>query len=242
MGPRPDALKAAIDEAWRVFDVPAPATTGVCQQCCMDPAIEADFLKRKARDLPVEYVQDWYSAAYDETIRHDQVAWFLPRVMEMLADAEEIAVVGHEVVFQRLPFAGFPDSWPSMEVETIHAFAEAFLAAQPTGAIRPLPEGLDGCLCMFGEGGLPLQPLLAQLEALDDTALVDVLHRDWVKPYGRSIPGSPFWTDGPARNRVWDWYTSDAMLHRLTQAMLAGSEKAVDLYDLIVAARADDAL
>ena len=37
MGPRPDALTAAIEQAWRVFDIPASSATGVCIQCCMDP-------------------------------------------------------------------------------------------------------------------------------------------------------------------------------------------------------------
>ncbi|MBA3909579.1 MAG: hypothetical protein C0524_06750 [Rhodobacter sp.] len=112
MGTRPDALKAAIDEAWRVFDIPAPATTGVCVNCCMDPEIEADFLKRKARDLPLEYVRDWYFAAFTDAISHSHVAWFLPRVMELLADGHEFAPAGDEVAFMRLPLTGFPDRWP----------------------------------------------------------------------------------------------------------------------------------
>lgn len=242
MGPWPDALRVAIDDAWRVFDIPAPATTGVCIQCCMDPAIEADFLNVPARRLSPAFIRDWYDAAYGDQIEQDHVAWFLPRVLELLAAGETVAIVGNEVVFQRLPVTGFPDRWPQAQAAAVQAFAKAFLAAQVSGEIAPIPEGLDGCLCMFGEGGIDLAPLLGVLDSLDDMALVALLHRDWIKPFGRSIPGSPFWTGGPARNRVWDWYTSDAMLDRLTRAMLAGSEPAVDLYDLIVDARSDTAV
>jgi hypothetical protein len=241
VGPRPDALKAAIDQAWRVFDIPAPATTGVCENCCMDPEIEANILKVPARELPLDYVRDWYNGGYDDTIQHDHVAWFLPQVLEFLASGQEVALVGSETVFTRLPEAGYPQRWAKDEVACLQHFAETFLAAQLSGQIKELEEGLDGCLCMFGEGGFDLAPLLAMLDAMEDASLIDLLHRNWVKPYGRDIAGSPFWTDGPARNMVWDWYTSDAMLDRLTRAMLAGSEKAVDLYDLIVAARSDDA-
>ena len=205
----------------------------------MDPEIEADFLKVPAHQLSPDYIRDWYAAAYDDRIGHDHVAWFLPRVMELLASGETIAIVGNEVVFQRLPFAGFPDLWPKPQAAAVQAFAKAFLAAQISGDMAPIPEGLDGCLCMFGEGGIDLAPLLGLLDSLDDAALVALLHRDWIKPFGRSIPGSPFWTDGPTRNRVWDWYKSDAMLDRLTRAMLAGNEAAVDLYDLIVDARSN---
>ncbi|MFM7444285.1 MAG: hypothetical protein ACKO2N_10310, partial [Tabrizicola sp.] len=112
MGARTDALNAAIDEAWRVFDMPAPATTGVCEHCCMDPKIEADFLRQKARDLPLAYVRDWYFVAFTDDINHTHVAWFLPRVLELLADGKEVASVGDEVAFQRLPRTGFPDRWP----------------------------------------------------------------------------------------------------------------------------------
>ncbi len=62
----------------------------------MDPAIEADFLKRAARDLPDAYVRDWFFAAYDSGITHAHVAWFLPRVLEMLAAGKDVAIVGNE--------------------------------------------------------------------------------------------------------------------------------------------------
>ncbi|MBL9047607.1 MAG: hypothetical protein JNK34_09925 [Tabrizicola sp.] len=237
MGPRADALNAAIAEAWRVFDIPAPATTGVCEHCCMDPQIEADFLTRKARELPPEYVRDWYFAAFDDEIGHDHVAWLLPRVMELLAKGETVAVVGNEVVFQRLPLTDYPGLWPKEEVAAVQGFAEAFFAAQLGAELPPLPEGLDGCLCMFGEGGIDLQPLLRQLEALSDDALIALLHKDWVLPYGRCIAGSAFWHDGPARNLVWDWYTSKNLLDRLGNNARAGDRKAVDLCDLILAAQ-----
>ncbi len=239
MGSGPDALRAAIDEAWRVFDIPAPATTGVCVGCCMDPEIEADFLKRPARDLPAVYVQEWYKGGYHVNISHDHVAWFLPRVMELLAEGTDVVLVGQEATLSRLPLAGFPHRWRSDEVALVQRFAKAFFAALLADEIPNADPDIDSWLCMFGIGGVDVGPLLAQMDVLSDSPLIDILHRGWVYPDAREIPADPFWEPGTARQQVWEWYTSDALLARMGRAARAGSEKALDLYDLIVASQAN---
>jgi hypothetical protein len=237
VGSRPHALSAAIDVAWRVFDMPAPPTTGVCERCCMDPQIEADFLKRSPRELPAPYVRDWYAAACDGSLLHDHVAWFLPRVMELLADGDDVAPFGRQVALNRLPLAGYPTRWRADEVDAVEAFAQALFAAVLNGDLPVRDDTLDSWLCLFGAGGVAVRPLLAQLEALPVDRLAALLHRDWLGGTRRAICVDGFWGDSPAKAQVWDWYTSDAMLDRLTEAMLAGNEQAVDLYDLILDAR-----
>lgn len=242
MGAWPDALKAAIDEAWRVFDIPAPATTGVCQHCCMDPKIEADFLNRTARDLPLDYVRDWYFAAFADDISHNHVAWFLPRVMELLADGQEFAHAGDEVAFQRLPRTGFPDRWPERQVAAVNRFALAYLEMK-LATDTPLGWGeLDHLLCMFGEGGIDIAPLLDRLDALSDDDLASLLHRTWVYEHSGSIPFDAFWSREPARTMAWNWYTSAALMERMERAALSGNEKALDVHSVIATARANDGL
>jgi hypothetical protein len=242
VGPRPDALKAAIDEAWRVFDIPAPATTGACEHCCMDPTIEADFLKRPARELPLDYVRDWYFAAFTDAISHNHIAWFLARVMELLADGREIASVGDEVAFQRLPLTGFPDLWPERQVASINRFALAFLEMKLT-ANPPLGWGqLDYLLCMFGEGGIGIGPLLRRLDALSDDDLAALLHRTWIYAHAGSIPFDAFWSREPAKSLAWSWYTSVSLMQRMERATMAGNEKALEVHSVIATARAIDGL
>lgn len=242
MGARPDALRAAIDQAWRVFDLPAPTDVGVCRDCCMDPQIEAHFLKLPARDLPSAYIRDWYSAAYDGSIRHAHVAWFLPRVMEMLADGESVAAVGDEVAFARLPLTGFPEQWPDRQVAALNRFALAFLEMK-LAASPPLGLGeLDRLLCMFGEGGLDIAPLLRRLEALGDEDLAGLLHRCWFHLHSGRIGLNAFWSREPGKTMAWSWYTSPAPLNRMEQAALAGNETALEVYDLIATVRAADGL
>lgn len=242
MGPRPDALTTAIEEAWRVFDIPAPATTGVCEHCCMDPKIEADFLKRPARDLPSAYVRDWYSAAFADAISHNHVAWFLPRVMELLADGADVASVGNEVAFSRLPRTGFPDRWPERQVAAINRFALAYLEMK-LAANPPLGWGeLDYLLCMFGEGGIDIGPLLRRLDALSDDDLAALLHRTWIYGQAGSIPFDAFWSREPAKSLAWGWYTSASLMQRMERAALAGSEPALEVHTVIATARANDGL
>lgn len=239
MGPWPDALTAAIDEAWRVFDIPAPSTTGVCEHCCMDPRIEADFLQRPARELPLDYVRDWYFAAFAEDISHSHVAWFLPRVMELLAEGKEVAAVGHEVVLQRLPMTGFPERWPARQVDAVNRFALALFESKLMSPDTKGLQDLDSWLCMFGEGGLDIDPMLRRLEGLPDNDLVEILYRTWDVAWRGTLRFDAFWSREPARSTAWNWYTSDALLERMERAAMAGNERALDVHSVIVAARAN---
>lgn len=208
----------------------------------MDPKIEEDFLKRPARELPADYVRDWYSAAFADDIGHNHVAWFLPRVMEMLCDGQDVASVGNEVAFSRLPRTGFPDRWPERQVAAIDRFALAYLEMK-LASDPPLGWGeLDLVLCMFGEGGIDIAPLLDRLDALSDDALADLLHRTWFYGQSGSIPFDAFWSRDPARSMAWNWYTSAGLLERMERAAMAGDEKALDVHAVIATARANDGL
>jgi hypothetical protein len=242
VGPRPDALKAAIDEAWRVFDIPAPSDLGVCTGCCMDPALAKEMQQTPARALSEQHVLEWYSAAFDPAPTHAQVAWLLPRVLEMLADRKEVAHVGDEVAFARLPSVGFPDRWPARQVEAINRFALAYLDMKLTKD-PPLGWGeLDRLLCMFGQGGIDLAPLLRRIEAMPDVDLAQLLHRSWFHFHSGNIGFDAFWEREPGKSLAWNWYTSEALMDRMERAALAGSEAALDVHALIASTRANDGL
>ena len=223
MGAGRDALNGAVARAWQVLDLPVPATTGVCVNCCLDPQIEADFLNHSARDLPAAYVRDWYFAAYSPDLRFAQMGWLLPRVMQMLAEGEEVTNLGLEVVLARLPLAGFPDAWPRDAVQAVRDFAHAYLV---TACAEEGTEPLDEVLCMIGESGLPIGDFLADLDRLADDTLADMLHRSWVVDWGGKIPLSPFWSTDTSRAAVWGWYTSPELYKRMMRAAENGNAQA----------------
>jgi hypothetical protein len=203
VGPRPDALKAAIDEAWRVFDIPAPMDLGVCTDCCMDPRLAAEMQATPARALSETHVREWYGAAFASDPTYAQVAWFLPRVLEMLSDGKDVAHVGDEVVFARLPPTGFPDRWPERQVAVLNRFALAYLEMRLVSE-QPLDWGeLDRLLCMFGQGGFDMGPLLGRLDTLSDRDLAAILHESWYYLESGTIPVDAFWSREPAKSQVW---------------------------------------
>jgi hypothetical protein len=242
VGPRSDALRAAIDEAWRVFDIPAPQDLGVCTGCCMDPALAAEMQATPARELSERHVLEWYGAAFTSDPTFGQVTWFLPRVLEMLADGKEVAHVGEEVAFARLPLTGFPGRWPERQVAAINCFALAHLDMKLV-ADPPLDWGeLDRMLCMFGQGGIDMGPLLARLDALPDRDLAAILHQSWYYFKSGSIPVNAFWSRQPAKSQVWGWYTSKALMERMARAAMDGDELALEIHALIATVRANDGL
>lgn len=199
----------------------------------MDPAIEADFLNHPARDLPAAYVHDWYFAAFAADLGYSQMGWILPRVLQLLADGEEVTNLGLEVVLARLPVAGFPDGWPPEAVEVVSRFAHAWIATR----IEEGTTEIDAHLCMIGESGLPIGPLLADVAALADAELAALLHRSWVKGRAGSIGFSAFWSQEPARSEVWAWYTSTGLEARMRRAGETGDPKAAAVAEVIPRAR-----
>lgn len=233
MAAQPDRLDEVIADAWRVFDLPKPATTGVCVNCCMDPGIEADFLNHPARDLPLSYIRDWFFAAFTDDLGFAQMGWLLPRILELLAAGEEVVYTGNEVALARLPRTGFPENWPAPAVAIVNRFARGFLSLR----IAEQSRDLDMWLCMFGEGGVEMPPLLALLDELDDAALADLLHANWFEGSWSGIPFDAFWSREPARSQVWAWYTSAELDDRMARAGLAGNAKALQVSDLIARSR-----
>lgn len=236
MGTGIDALRAAIDGAWLAFKMPAPDQLGLCTECCISPA-EADRIRATpARNLTTQQIRAWYGSAFASDPTHAQVVWLLPRVFELLAEGAEVAAVGNEVAFQRLARTGFPDRWPERQVAAVNAFALAYLSAQIASVNALADGGLDRLLCMFGEGGIDLIPLLSHLNALPDDVLVSLLHKAWFHHGFGTIPQNHFWSKEPGISLVRHWYRSDALLLRMEQAAMNGSELALDLYTLLLGA------
>ncbi|MSU88120.1 hypothetical protein GE300_00645 [Rhodobacteraceae bacterium 2CG4] len=213
-----DTLARLIAAAYAQFDRPPPPTTGVCRGCCMDPAIEADFLNHAARDLPLAYIEDWYFAAHAADLGRAHMAWLLPRILDLLAFAPGFGRQGLEVTLNRLPPAGFPDHWPAADVALVADCCLAIFSRR----LRAPGACLDEWLCCFGEGGLDIAPFLAHLDALPDARLAALLARDWPPDPDAAIPFSAFWARQPAKDRVWEWYTSRRLRDRLAGVALAG--------------------
>jgi hypothetical protein len=206
-------LAEVVRRAYRVFERPKPATLGVCRGCCMDPEIEADFLNHAPRDLPEDYVRDWFFAAFADDFGKPHIAWLLPRILEIVAAGGEVASVGEEAAFGRIGQTGYPDGWTAAEQAVVQDFFEALLKRVLEDPARAA-YSLDDLLCMTGEAGADVAPLIARVEALDDAKLVELLWSDIFWSHGK-IPVNAFWSHSPQKEQVWEWETSQHLADRL---------------------------
>lgn len=222
-----------IADAYRVFAGPTPTDTDVCIGCCMEPEIERDFFTPPIDSLPLAYLNDWYFAAYRGSgISKSIWIYLLPRIFEVLAVGQEPSHTGIEVTLDRFP-TGTPSPWTDAQWQVIDRFQRAFLARE----IAEGTESLDAVLCMFANGGWPLDDLFAQLRATPDATLVERLSRAWCNgtPY---IWLTAFWPKA-VEQQVLAHYTSPAMSDRFETIIMSDTtapdimEQALVLFDLI---------
>ena len=202
-----------IEEAYRVFTYPKPKSTEVCENCCMDASIEADFFNPPIRQLPLSYVRDWYFAAYQPPgIAKETWAYLLPRILEILAVDEEVTSVGIEVSLSRFE-TGNPERWSADEWNVIDNFQRAFLKHR----IQPSDDYLDDVVCMFGLAGWEVDDLIRQVSSAPDEDLARRFWNDWcrnVVPGREAVWITAFW-EGEGRSTAYNFYTSRNLHDRM---------------------------
>lgn len=224
-------LFAIIEQAYRVFNYPKPTSTEVCQNCCMDRKTEAAFFKPSIRELPLEYVQDWYFASPDPETGVAKATWayLLPRLLEILAAGEQPSQTSLEVTLSRFE-TGNPLHWSSKEWAVLDSFQREFLKHR----LVTSEEHIDDVICMFRLGGWSLDDLCAQLEVVPSEKLAARLWNDWCAfcvPGRESIWLTAFW-EGVDSTTMYKFYTSDRLYAKMEA--LALSESA----DPVIAAKA----
>jgi len=203
-----------ISEAYRVFARYKPKSLEVCEGCCMDADIEADFFNPQIDELPLHYLQDWYFAAYDpKGVAKSTWGYLLPRILEILALGEDVSNVALEISLNRFE-TGNRDNWTSEEWQILDEFQRHFLLREIESTTV---NYLDDTICMFRLAGWPLEDLLDQVVSNSDVILAQRFWNDWcngVVPGRESIWITAFW-DSPDKTTVFDFYTSTALYTRM---------------------------
>lgn len=218
MGAGREPLAALVAEGYRRFVADRPDATGVCRGCCMDPEIEARILDWPQDAIPKTDIADWYFAASENPFPRSVARWFLPRVLELLAEGEDVASVGNEVALRRLADAGFPEKWPEDDAAFLTRFgatlAEAVARAQGQSDEPVGRAGLQETVCMLALGGVDVAPAIAALDALPTGLLARALAEDWAWPRTGYFVDA-FWEEGAAKDMVFGWLTGEALLERM---------------------------
>ena len=213
-----DPLFDIIEDAYRVFAYPKPKSIEVCEGCCMDAAVEADFFNPPIRELPLSYVQDWYFAAYQPSgIAKETWAYLLPRILEILAAGQEVSSIGIEVSLSRFQ-TGNPEHWSAREWDVIDRFQRGFLKQK----IGPDEDYLDDVVCMFALAGWAVEDLVKQVSTAPDAALARRFWNDWcryVVPGREDVWITAFW-EGHGRSTAYNFYTSPDLHDRMLRLAL----------------------
>lgn len=207
-----------IEDAYDVFARPKPDRIEVCENCCMYAHVERDFFNPSIRELPLDYLQDWFFAACDpEGISQAMWGYLLPRILEVLAVDEDVARIAHEISLRRFD-TGNRDNWSSAEWQVLDRFQRAYLARE----VRRDTEFLDDTICMFALAGWPMDSLLGQVASFSDAELAQRFWRDWCSwslPGRESIWITPFW-DEPNGSTALKFYTSQTLYDRMERLAL----------------------
>lgn len=227
--PMTPEMAECIASAYQAFQADTPSSLEVCRHCCMEPEIEDTFFDHPIHQLPLAYVRDWFFAASDSpTVSVQLSRYLLPRVMELLAQEQEVAMVGTEVSLTRFA-TGDTDRWSAAENAVIMNFVRLYLERFRPSKTKTLPEdAVDDVLCMLSSAGHDMNEFLEHLWNWSDEDLFALLARDWDGGYGRpSIWSTAFWEPNDWNHpkhsdnagKVAKWYRSGEMGTRAKQAL-----------------------
>lgn len=214
--PRNHTFPGLVEEAYKVFSTHKPDDVEVCIDHCMPSRIAEDFFNHEARDLPLHYVHEWYSAAAaTEGVSKHLWTYMLPRILELLVSNQEPSVLGIEVALQRFP-VGQANQWSDDQWRVLDKFQRLYLERTISSDLDTQGAYLDDVMCMFRRGGWNLDDLCSQLMAIPTEQLTNRLWRDWCEGFGEygKIWITAFWEPEDAK-RVQEFYTSDLLLERI---------------------------
>ena len=143
-----------IQEAYVVFSQP-PTEHRVCD-CCMCPKIRKDFFNHKQKDIPLDYINDWFFAAADIPLSKDKWRFVLPRILEALACCEEPSTTGIEVSLSRFS-TGDKKNWNDEEWSVLDKFQRLYLSHSHSHSHshseQVYDDNIDDIICMFANAG-----------------------------------------------------------------------------------------
>ena len=264
-----DELRAAIENAYAVFpEMKWRGRNATVCFCCVSELNARDLAKTPRRELTADLVSAYLGSAHhvDEGSAAQEVRHFLPRILELLAQGEEVSMSGAECALIRLGRGAlgwgdetYRDVWPKREVDAVDRFLRAYWLAvlseapelfqrRETGETLFHDHLAEDALCMVARGGGDVAALLALWDR--ETTFAAALHvanlvsnamaRSW-RPFplleeGRL--GNPHWEEQEDAMRiVVDWILRPAQCKRLLDAFMQSSQ---DSPDSIALAEAHD--
>jgi hypothetical protein len=242
-------IDAAIEAAYRVFArYRLNGRIIVCNcSCCVAPQVEHELIRTPLNALPAPTLAEYTNSAHGWDGRvEDDLRYFLPRYLELIAIGEVPSTTGIDTCLRRLADADYRNSWPEAEAKALNdAFAALLrlvLEEPPSCEMGRIPtwdvDTAEDLICMVafanGDVGLMLATWDAERTRNADLHLANMIgNADWLD---RRLRSSSWYRLGDARvkaeaERVVAWLVRPETRIRLEQACLA--ERDPEMADLL---------
>lgn len=172
-------IETVIDDAYRVFAKYSSGPELIVCNCnsCMSVELEAELLRTPLREIPSNLLAEYTNSAHgwdNGTIR-EQMRYFLPRYLELIAADDVPSHLDLEQCLIRLADANWRATWPDTEVAVLDRFFDALIVARvddlsmvkwPVG--WSLTNDVEAVLCLTVLSGGDLNRVLQTWEAAPD--------------------------------------------------------------------------
>lgn len=159
-------LKNTIVDCYRQFaGYDAPSELDVCTACCVELKIEEEMRTLPLSELTEKHFYQYNSSAKGDVQPVDEIKYYLPRMLELLAEGKEIHFAT-ELYLDRLGRCSRQvfsyQEWKAIENFCVALFEHelTFYPWEDNQRIVGLIENVFDMLLMFDIGGLDIQPFL----------------------------------------------------------------------------------
>lgn len=220
-------LRAAVADAYRVFKrYRAPKhPLDACVACCLSEKTEKEMRTLPLYKLTAHHFYEYNTAARSPEQPADEVKYLLPRMLELLADGQDI----HHSLEISLVRIGSCQAGSFTDIETgvLNRFALAYfhqvlIDPSPHGTQRLLDDTLS-VLLMFHIAGLNIEPLLALwLQSDEPGATVRFVQDTYWGFWKDHDVSNAFATDHPSFKALFkQWLLDPAVRHRFVEKLMA---------------------
>jgi hypothetical protein len=228
---RSAGLRAAVARAYETFaHHPEPTfPLGVCLACCVAPDVERELREWTLGRLTAGHFHDYNTSAKPPVQAVPELGHFLPRMLELLADGQEIH---HSIELALCRLGNCPaQAWSEAERRALDQFAAAYFDR----CLRSDPECSGPCdrflddpfsvALMFEIGGIAIEPLLdLWLRCEDPLSTVLYVESTWRHFWDTETWDSSFASDRPEFQRKIRAWVLDAECRRAFAAKLLTPE------------------
>ena len=218
-----EALQAVIKDAYRIFgrySAPTHPLDACTCPVCMTPELEQGMRQLPLAQLGRQHFYEYNNAANGPEQAADEVLFLLPRMLELMAEGEELHH-SIELAWDRLgrcPAGSFSQA----EMDVLNRFALAYFERALSGQ-RALHDAPLSIMLMFHIGGLSTEPLTDLWARMDDPrSTVQYVEDTYWHFWEKQDYSNPFAEDRPVfREQLKLWISSPEHRQRFAEKLMA---------------------